>query len=80
MTGIPVPSFVGHAGTPAKSGRYRFMPSDRANKAFIVTLKRSPDAAPEDYYILGVTSEQAQRRALRLAMAARAEILDVVAA
>jgi len=56
------------------------MPSDRANKAFIVTLKRSPDAAPEDYYILGVTSEQAQRRALRLAMAARAEILDVVAA
>jgi len=47
--------------------------------AYIVTIRRNPDAAPEGYYILGTDPAQAKARALRLARANNVEILSILA-
>jgi hypothetical protein len=55
------------------------MPADRMT-AYIVTLRRTPDAPPEGYYVIAINADHAKFRALRLASAKNADVLDVLAA
>jgi hypothetical protein len=55
------------------------MPADKM-AAYIVTPRRTPDSAPEGYYVIAINPDQAKVRALRLAEAKTAGFIDVLAA
>jgi hypothetical protein len=51
--------------------------SGKSLAAFIVTIKRASDSAPESYYVAGNGIEHAMDRALKMAKAKKEQIVEV---
>jgi hypothetical protein len=54
------------------------MVADNKTSAFIVTIRRDVNSAPESYYVMGTDPAHAKYRAARMAKAKQDQVLEIV--